>query len=155
MQSSTAINARLQVYFLKTCAHAGTTEQFHENGYFADPQTINELAQYWEDQRNIDSLLGNVQEQQGADEVLVQHGAAACSTQEAVDGHAVQQPSQNRLLNHQPVLALQQVSENKDTSRVTETQVAVDETHVNPLGNLLNYSSSDDDQRDIQSESRP
>ena len=125
--------------------HAGTTEQFHENGYFADPQTINELAQYWEDQRNIDSILGNVQEQQDANELSAQHGAAASSKQEALNDHAVQQPPKSDFPNDPQAVVPQQVSEDKDASRVTTNQVAVDETHVNPLSNLVNYSSSDDD----------
>lgn len=124
--------------------HAGTTEQFHENGYFADPQTINELAQYWEDQRNIDSLLGSVQQQQGTDEVSVQHGAAASSIQEE-DGHAQQQPAQSDFVASQQVGAQQQVPENTDAGKVVQNRVAADETHVNPLSNLVNYSSSDDD----------
>ena len=125
--------------------HAGTTEQFHENGYFADPQTINDLAQYWEDQRNIDSLLGNVQEQQDTNEVSVQHGAAASSIQQAVDSDAAQQPLQGELVDNQQGVALQQDPEDTDAGRVTRNQAAVDETNINPLSNLLNYSSSDDE----------
>lgn len=97
------------------------------------------MAQYWEDQRNIDSLLGNVQEQHNADEVPAQHGTAASPIQEAVNGHAAQQPLQRKLV------APQQVSEGEDASRVTRNQVAVDETNMNPLSNLVNYSSSDDE----------
>lgn len=125
--------------------HAGTTEQFHENGYFADPQTINELAQYWEDQRNIDSLLGGGQQQQGTDEVSVQHGAAASSIQEEVNGHAQQQPAQSDFPDNQQVGVQQQVPEDMDAGRVMQNHADADETHVNPLSNLVNYSSSDDD----------
>lgn len=123
--------------------HAGTTEQFHENGYFADPQTINELAQYWEDQRNIDSLLGSVQQQQGTGKVSVQRGGVASSMHEEVNGRAQQQPTQSDSPDNQQVGVQQQ--EDTDAGRVMQNHVAADETHVNPLSNLVNYSSSDDD----------
>lgn len=105
------------------------------------------MAQYWEDQRNIDSLLGNVQEQHNADEVSVQHGAAASSIQEAVNSHAAQQPLHSKLVDNQHVVAPQQVLEYADHhgSNVTRNQVAVNETSTNPLSNLVNYSSSDDE----------
>lgn len=124
---------------------AGTTEQFHENGYFADPQTINELAQYWEDQRNIDSLLGSVQQQQGSDEVSVQHGAASPLIQGEGNGNAKQQPAHSGVVDDQQVVAQQQVPEDTDAGKVMQNHVAADETHGNLLSNLVNYSSSDDD----------
>ena len=112
--------------------HAGTTEQFHENGYFADPQTINELAQYWEDQRNIDSLLGDGQEQQITDESSIPGTAP---------GDSQQGPLEIELNTGQhPVL--QQSPEDIGAGR---EQSAADETTVNPLGSLVNYDSSDNE----------
>ena len=115
--------------------HAGTTEQFHENGYFADPQTINELAQYWEDQRNIDSLLGDGQEQHSTDE---------SSMPGTAPGDSQQGPLEIKLNTDQhPVL--QQSPEDIDPGRVSREQSAADETTVNPLSGLVNYDSSDDE----------
>ena len=125
--------------------YAGTTEQFHENGYFADPQIINELAQYWEDQRNIDSLLGNVQEQHDADDVSVQHYAEGSPAQGGVTGAAQQQPLQNDLVGDQQSLVLPEGPEHIDTDSGSRNQAATDEAKVNPLSNLVNYSSSDEE----------
>lgn len=111
---------------------AGTTEQFHENGYFADPQTINELAQYWEDQRNIDSLLGNVQEQHSADEPSIPRTVPGDGQQGLAEG-----------TGEQPVL--QQNPEQIDAGRVSREQPAAHETRLNPLSGLVNYDSSDED----------
>lgn len=104
---------------------ADTVEQFHENGYFADPQTINELAQYWEDQRNIDSLLGAATSNNNGD---VSHDAAVTKQDSATNGH----PATNLAL--QANCAIQQ-----------ELPSAEKDNKENVLGSLVNYSSSDED----------
>ena len=95
-------------------------EQFHENGYFADPNTINDLAQYWEDQKNIDSLLGGATE--GVDkrsqaEERQQHQLKASATHETHDAQ------QRHASSHDVQM------HNLSTG----------------LGTLVNYSSSSDD----------
>lgn len=89
--------------------------------------------------------MGNVQEQQDADDVSVQHVAAASSIQKTVYGHAAQQPLQGELVDNQQGVALQQDPEDTESGRVTRNQAAVDETNVNPLSDLVNYTSSDDE----------
>jgi len=118
---------RRQQSNISIVCYADTVEQFHENGYFADPQTINDLAQYWEDQKNIDSLLGSVNhnhdvhEPHDAADTLQDQGPGA----EAAASLALQS-------NHvaQPEL----VSED-----------ATQHSTSNALGSLVNYSSSDED----------
>lgn len=109
--------------------YADTVEQFHENGYFADPQTINDLAQYWEDQKNIDSLLGIASHNH---DVYEPHDATESDTLQ--DGHpgAEAVASLPLQLNHveQPELVSKEATQHSTSSA---------------LGSLVNYSSSDED----------
>ena len=109
----------------KSFLAADTVEQFHENGYFADPQTINELTQYWEDQKNIDSLLG------GGDEVA---GSVAQS-----DLHQ-QEPTTSLVSSNQLKSAVQtlQYSHAEQQER--------SEAPANALSSLIAYGSSSDEE---------
>jgi len=102
-------------------------EQFHENGYFADPQTINDLAQYWEDQKNIDSLLGSVN-----------HNLDVHEPHDAADTLQDQGPGAEAAAS----LGLQ-------SNRVAQPELvsedATQRSTSNALGSLVNYSSSDED----------
>ncbi|KAL3144853.1 hypothetical protein ABBQ38_001957 [Trebouxia sp. C0009 RCD-2024] len=113
--------------------YPSTTEQFHENGYFADPQTINELAQYWEDQRNIDSLLGHVQEQHSTDESSIPGTMPRDGQQGPLESEL--EPGQQPMLQKSPKVT--------DANRVNRERSAADETKFNPLSGLVNYESSD------------
>lgn len=88
------------------------------------------MAQYWEDQRNIDSLLGHVEEQHSTDEPSVPG---------TVPGDGQQGPVGSELESgQQPVL--QQSPKVTDANR---ERSAADVTEVNPLSGLVNYESSD------------
>lgn len=104
-----------------------TVEQFHENGYFADPQTINDLAQYWEDQKNIDSLLGSANHNHDVHEP---HDASDTLQDRHPDAEAA--ASLGLQSNHvaQPEL----VSEDATQHSTSDAP-----------GSLVNYSSSDED----------
>ena len=109
--------------------HADTVQQFHENGYFADPQAIHDLAQYWEDQKNIDSLLGQATGEVDAD---IEH--TADMSQQATGVGTMQQadaamPTQHEAPPSGPSLA------------GTDQCEAADGL----IGSLVNYSSSDDE----------
>ena len=107
--------------------YADTVEQFHENGYFADPQTINDLAQYWEDQKNIDSLLGSANHNHDVHEP---HDAPDTLQDRHPDAEAA--ASLGLQSNHvaQPEL----VSEDATQHSTSDAP-----------GSLVNYSSSDED----------
>ena len=113
---------------------ADTVEQFHENGYFADPQTINELAQYWEDQRNIDSLLGAAT---GNSNGAMSHDAAATQQDSATHGH----PGMNLALQANHATQQELPSTDKGQEQVEDEK----DNKENVLGSLVNYSSSDED----------
>ncbi len=102
-------------------------EQFHENGYFADPQTINDLAQYWEDQKNIDSLLGSTNHNH---DVHKPHDAAGALQDWHPDAESA--ASTGLQSNHaaQPELVLEDATQHSTS---------------NALSSLVNYSSSDED----------
>ena len=104
-------------------------EQFHENGYFADPQTINELAQYWEDQKNIDSLLGDARDDDADKTGTPQETHTALQDETAVSSRS--QPQQEL----QPTELLQDAG----------VQDAGEHTADNALSSLVNYSSSDEE----------
>ena len=99
-------------------------EQFHENGYFADPQTINELAQYWEDQKNIDTLLGDDRDNDAVKTGTPQD--AHTTLQDEIAVSSTYQPQQEL----QPTELLQDAGEH---------------TADNALSSLVNYSSSDEE----------
>lgn len=118
---------RRQQSNISIACYADTVEQFHENGYFADPQTINDLAQYWEDQKNIDSLLGSAshnhdvhEPHDAADTLQDRHPGAEAAASLGLQSNHVAQP--------------ELVSED-----------AAEDSTSNALGNLVNYSSSDED----------
>lgn len=99
-------------------------EQFHENGYFADPQTINELAQYWEDQKNIDSLLGDARDND------------ADKTGTPQDAHTTLQDETAVSSTYQPHQELQPAGFLQDAGK---------HTAENAVSSLVNYSSSDEE----------
>jgi hypothetical protein len=118
---------RRQLSNVSIVCYADTVEQFHENGYFADPQTINDLAQYWEDQKNIDSLLGSANHNH---EVHESHDAAdTLQDQDPGAEAAASLALQSNYVAH-PALVSEDVTQHNTS---------------NALGSLVNYSSSDED----------